>query len=96
MENGVYHFAHSSTSATRRFLLLLNKIQFWVFSNCTFLDMSNIMALNLGAWCVILDSSDADELSAFYEKLLGWKRYKGEEWTLLVNEGQKGPWITFQ
>ena len=54
------------------------------------------MALNLNAWCVILDSGNADELSAFYEKLLGWKRYKGEEWTVLIDKSKPGPWITFQ
>ena len=56
------------------------------------------MALNLGGWCVVLDSDNADELSAFYEKLLGWTRFKGETFTTLANVGQKGfpTWITFQ
>ena len=54
------------------------------------------MALDLGAWCVILDSDNADALSAFYEKLLGWKRFPGEEWTIVANVEQKGPWLTFQ
>ena len=44
------------------------------------------MALDLNAWCVVLDSGNSDELSAFYERLLGWKRYKGEEWILLVDK----------
>ena len=43
------------------------------------------MALNLVGWNVVLDSNHADELSAFYEKLLGWTRFKGEEYTVLVN-----------
>ncbi|MEA4970479.1 MAG: VOC family protein [Candidatus Pelethousia sp.] len=56
------------------------------------------MALNLGGWCVVLDSGNADELSAFYERLLGWTRFKGEEFTTLANVGQDGfpTWITFQ
>lgn len=36
------------------------------------------MALNLVGWNVVLDSNHADELSAFYEKLLGWTRFRGE------------------
>lgn len=56
------------------------------------------MALNLGGWCVVLDSGDADGLSAFYEKLLGWTRLQGEEFTVLANMEQGGfpTWITFQ
>lgn len=56
------------------------------------------MALNLVGWNVVVDSSNADELSAFYEKLLGWTRFKGEEFTVLANIEQKGfpTWITFQ
>ena len=56
------------------------------------------MALNLAGWCVVLDSDNADELSAFYEKLLGWTRFKGEEFTVLANTEQNGfpTWITFQ
>ena len=30
------------------------------------------MALHLAGWNVVLDSDRADELSAFYERLLGW------------------------
>ena len=61
------------------------------FCNC-------IMALNLVGWNVVLDSNHADELSAFYEKLLGWTRFKGEEYTVLVNLEQTGTptWITIQ
>ncbi len=56
------------------------------------------MALNLVGWNVVLDSGNADELSAFYEKLLGWTRFSGEEFTVLANINLKGfpTWITFQ
>ena len=56
------------------------------------------MALNLVGWNVVLDSDNADELSEFYERLLGWTRFPGEEFTVLANINQKGfpTWITFQ
>jgi len=56
------------------------------------------MSLNLVGWNVVLDSNNADELSAFYERLLGWTRFPGEEFTVLANVEQKGfpTWITFQ
>ena len=56
------------------------------------------MALNLVGWNVVLDTDKADELSAFYERLLGWTRFKGEEYTVIVNLEQKGlpTWITIQ
>ncbi len=56
------------------------------------------MALTLGGWCVILDSADADGLSRFYERLLGWTRFDGEEFITLANIEQGGfpAWITFQ
>lgn len=56
------------------------------------------MALELVGWNVVLDSENADELSAFYEQLLGWTRFPGEEYTVLANVEQKGfpTWITFQ
>ena len=56
------------------------------------------MALNLAGWCAVLDSDNADKLSAFYERLLGWTRFPGEEFTVLANVGQTGfpAWITFQ
>ncbi len=56
------------------------------------------MALDLVGWNVVVDSDHADELSAFYEKLLGWTRFPGEEYTVLANVGQSGfpTWITFQ
>lgn len=56
------------------------------------------MALDLIGWNVVLDSDHADELSAFYEKLLGWTRFEGEEYTVITNVGQTGlpTWITIQ
>lgn len=56
------------------------------------------MALNLVGWNVVLDSDNAEELSAFYERLLGWTRFKGEEYTVLRNIEQNGfpTWITIQ
>lgn len=56
------------------------------------------MALDLVGWNTVLDSDHADELSSFYEKLLGWTRFQGEEYTVLVNLEQEGvpTWITFQ
>ncbi len=56
------------------------------------------MALDLVGWNVVLDSDDADGLSKFYEKLLGWTKFPGEEFTVLANTEQKGfpTWITFQ
>lgn len=56
------------------------------------------MALNLVGWNIVLDSDNADDLSVFYERLLGWTRLKGEEYIVLRNEAQKGfpTWITFQ
>lgn len=56
------------------------------------------MALNLVGWNVVLDSDNADELSAFYEKLLGWTRFIGKEYMVLRDEAQKGfpTWITIQ
>lgn len=56
------------------------------------------MALNLVGWNVVLDSDNAEELSMFYERLLGWTRFPGEEFTVLANLEQKGfpTWITFQ
>ena len=56
------------------------------------------MSLNLVGWNVVLDSDNANELSKFYEKLLGWTRFPGEEYTVLANVEQQGfpTWITFQ
>lgn len=56
------------------------------------------MPLNLVGWCTVLDSDAADGLSVFYEKLLGWTRFPGEEFTVLANVEQPGfpTWITFQ
>ena len=56
------------------------------------------MALNLVGWNVVLDSDKMDELSMFYEKLLGWTRFPGDKFTVLANVEQEGfpTWITFQ
>lgn len=56
------------------------------------------MSLNLVGWNVVLDSNHAEELSQFYEKLLGWTKFPGEEFTVLANVQQQGfpTWITFQ
>lgn len=56
------------------------------------------MSLNLVGWNVVLDSDNAVELSEFYEKLLGWTRFPGEEYTVIANVEQKGfpTWITVQ
>ncbi len=57
-----------------------------------------MVSIKLVGWNVVLDSDDADGLSAFYEKLLGWTRFPGEEFTVLANVEQQGfpTWITFQ
>lgn len=56
------------------------------------------MALNLIGWNVVLDSDNAEELSSFYEKLLGWTVVPGEEYTVITNPEKKGlpTWITVQ
>ena len=37
------------------------------------------MSLNLVGWNVVLDSDNANELSSFYERLLGWTRLAGDD-----------------
>ena len=58
------------------------------------------MGLKLETMCVVLDSDNSEELSAFYEKLLGWIRYphgSNDEW-IVVNNGKKDgfPELIFQ
>ncbi len=58
------------------------------------------MGLKLETMCIVLDSGDAEELSGFYEKLLGWKRQDytpGDEW-IVVNSGKRDgtPELIFQ
>lgn len=58
------------------------------------------MGLELETMCVVLDSGNAEELSAFYEKLLGWKRQEygpDDEW-IVVNNGKRDglPELIFQ
>ena len=50
--------------------------------------------------CVVLDSGNSEELSAFYENLLGWIRYPhrpDDEW-IIVNNGKRDgfPELIFQ
>ena len=58
------------------------------------------MGLKLETMCVVLDSANSQELSAFYAKLLGWVRQPygpDDEW-IVVNSGQKDsfPELIFQ
>jgi len=58
------------------------------------------MGLKLETMCVVLDSDNSEELSAFYEKLLGWTRYAhnpDDEW-IVVNNGKRDglPELIFQ
>ncbi len=58
------------------------------------------MGLKLETMCVVLDSDHSEELSAFYEKLLGWIRYEhgpNDEW-IVVNNGKRDglPELIFQ
>ena len=47
------------------------------------------VSLQLETMCVVLDSDNAEVLSAFYEKLLGWMRYNpNDEWTV-VDSGRR-------
>ena len=49
---------------------------------------------------VVLDSDNAEELAAFYEKLLSWTKiyqeHEGEKWIILVDESGKGVPLVFQ
>ena len=58
------------------------------------------MRLKLETMCVVLDSDNSEELSAFYEKLLGWTRYghsQDNEWIVVKNEKRDGlPELIFQ
>ena len=58
------------------------------------------MGLKLETLCVVLDSDNSEQLSAFYEQLLGWVRLPhspDDEW-IVVNNGKKGgfPELIFQ
>lgn len=58
------------------------------------------MGLKLETMCVVLDSDISEELSAFYAKLLGWKRYPhtpADEW-IVVSAGRRSgyPELIFQ
>jgi catechol 2,3-dioxygenase-like lactoylglutathione lyase family enzyme len=58
------------------------------------------MGLKLETMCVVLDCGNSEELSAFYEKLLGWIRYEhspGDEWIVVSNGKRDGlPELIFQ
>lgn len=57
------------------------------------------MGLKLETMCVVLDSGNSDELSKFYEKLLGWTRYgdSSDEWIVVVTGKNDGrPELVFQ
>jgi catechol 2,3-dioxygenase-like lactoylglutathione lyase family enzyme len=58
------------------------------------------MGLKLETMCVVLDSDNSEELSAFYEKLLGWRRYghfPDDEWVVVNNGKRDGlPELIFQ
>ena len=58
------------------------------------------MGLKLDTMCIVLDSGNSEELSAFYEKLLGWRRQEfkpGDEW-IVVSSGKLdgSPELIFQ
>ena len=58
------------------------------------------MGLKLETMCIVLDSGNSEELSAFYEKLLGWIRMEhspDDEW-IVVHSGKKdsSPGLIFQ
>lgn len=58
------------------------------------------MGLTLETICIVLDSDNSEELSAFYEKLLGWTRHEhksDDEW-IVVNNGKRDglPELIFQ
>ena len=58
------------------------------------------MGLKLETMCIVLDSDNSEELSAFYEKLLGWTRVEhkpDDEW-IVVHSGKNdgSPGLIFQ
>lgn len=58
------------------------------------------MGLKLETICIVIDSDNSEELSAFYEKLLGWTRKAhspDDEWIVLYNHKNSGmPELIFQ
>jgi catechol 2,3-dioxygenase-like lactoylglutathione lyase family enzyme len=58
------------------------------------------MGLELTLMCIVLDSSNSEELSDFYQRLLGWKRRNFDsntEFITVFDEKNKGmPWLLFQ
>ena len=57
------------------------------------------MGLKLETMCVVLDSGNSEELSDFYQKLLGWTKYghKPDEF-IVVSKGERNgtPELIFQ
>lgn len=57
------------------------------------------MKFQLDAMSVVLDSSNAEELSLFYANLLGWTRVPhqpGDEWIVVYGEGNESIALVFQ
>ena len=58
------------------------------------------MGLKLETMCIVLDSGNSEELSAFYEKLLGWIRidHKPDDEWIVVHSGKNdgSPGLIFQ
>ena len=51
--------------------------------------------MKLGA--IVLDSGNSEELSNFYQKLLGWTKYRqGPEWIILKSDSGEGLPLVFQ
>ena len=54
--------------------------------------------MKMGA--VVLDSSNADELSDFYQKLLGWEKkvqfFEGDKWIIVKSAEGDGIPLVFQ
>jgi len=50
--------------------------------------------MKLKTMCVVIDSGNSDELSDFYQKLLGWKKIKpddpDDEWIYVINDSNDG------
>ena len=53
--------------------------------------------INLKLGAIVLDSGNSEELSAFYEKLLGWTKHRyDEEWIIVSSGGGEGTPLVFQ
>jgi catechol 2,3-dioxygenase-like lactoylglutathione lyase family enzyme len=47
-------------------------------------------------WGVVLDSPDAQQLAAFYQRLLGWPRQQDEPGWVKLDSPDGGPGLSFQ